>query len=207
MNKIIKVKTKEVIPNKDNPRHISHEKMEMLKSSIVSFPEMIQVRPLVVNKDMEVLGGNMRLEAYKQLEIEEVYVIVSDMTKEQAKEFIIKDNVGYGEWDYEKLLDDYDFSVLSSYGIDIPQAEIDLGTEEFEPTDVKLDTYEIIFSTEEEQDLFYDFLVHLKDKFSKYDTVSERVAKYIEDVYEENKMTDSKAFIAFLNADKEISNG
>jgi len=205
MSKIVKVDTSTVKTNKNNPRSISSEKMELLKSSIVSFPNMIKVRPLIVNKDMEVLGGNMRLEAYRQLEIKEVYVIVADMTEEEAKEFIIKDNIGYGEWDYEKLLDDYDFGVLGSYGIDIPQSEINLTTEEFTPDAVTLDSYEIIFSTEEEQELFFDFLVHLKDKFSSYQTVSERVSKYIEEVYEENNMTDSKAFLSFLKIDGDIT--
>lgn len=118
--KIEKVKINKVKKNKDNPRIIKNDKFKKLVKSIKSFPEMLEIRPIVVNDDMIVLGGNMRLKACKEAGLEEVHIIkVSDLTEEQQKEFIVKDNVGFGEWDWDVLNDDWDLQQLDEWGLDV----------------------------------------------------------------------------------------
>ena len=100
--KVQTVKISEVKSNPNNPRLIKDEKFAKLVKSIKEFPEMLELRPIVVNSDMVVLGGNMRLKACKEAGLKEVPIIkADDLTDEQQKEFIIKDNVGFGEWDCE----------------------------------------------------------------------------------------------------------
>ena len=93
-------KIKEVKSNPNNPRICKDERFKRLVQSIKDFPEMLNIRPIVVNKDMMVLGGNMRLKACVEAGLVEVPIIIADnLTKEQEKEFLIKDNVGFGDWD------------------------------------------------------------------------------------------------------------
>ena len=90
------VKLSEVIPNPNNPRQIKDDKFKKLVESIKNFPEMLSLRPIVVNDNMVVLGGNMRLKACKEAGLKEIPIIkASELTDEQQKEFIIKDNVGF----------------------------------------------------------------------------------------------------------------
>lgn len=108
-------------PNPKNPRSIKKDKLEKLKKSIKEFPEMLELRPVIVNSDNVVLGGNMRLTALKELGYKQVpYIKVEDMTPEQQNEFIIKDNLSYGEWDWEVLEVDFKQEVLLDWGMDIP---------------------------------------------------------------------------------------
>ena len=89
-----KVKISEIKPNPNNPRIIKDENFKKLVKSIQDFPEMLELRPIVVDDNMVVLGGNMRLKALKELKITEVPIIkANELTEEQKKEFIIKDNV------------------------------------------------------------------------------------------------------------------
>lgn len=98
------VKISTVKSNPNNPRVIKDDKFDKLVQSIKDFPQMLEIRPIVVNDDMIVLGGNMRLKACKEAGLKEVPIIkASDLTEEQQREFIIKDNVGFGEWDWEQL--------------------------------------------------------------------------------------------------------
>jgi hypothetical protein len=115
---IKKIDIKDIKPNPKNPRTIKNEKFLKLVQSIKDFPEMLEVRPIVLNKDMVVLGGNMRLKACIEAGLKEVPVIVSELGEEQQKQFLIKDNVSYGEWDY-MLLKDYDS--LNEWGMDLPE--------------------------------------------------------------------------------------
>lgn len=117
---IKKVKISEVIPNPNNPRLIKDDKFKKLVKSIQDFPDMLNVRPIVVNKDMIVLGGNMRLKAIKEAGHTEVAIEIVDWTEEQQKEFIVKDNVGYGEWDWDDLANNWDSVELTDWGLDIP---------------------------------------------------------------------------------------
>lgn len=119
--KVQTVKISEVKSNPNNPRLIKDEKFAKLVKSIKEFPEMLELRPIVVNSDMVVLGGNMRLKACKEAGMKEVPIIKADeLTDEQQKEFIIKDNVGFGEWDWEMISNEWDSEQVQEWGLDIP---------------------------------------------------------------------------------------
>ena len=116
-----KVKLSDIRPNPNNPRVIKDDKFKKLVKSITDFPQMLELRPIVVNDDMIVLGGNMRLKALEHLGIEETFIIkASDLTDKQEQEFIIKDNVGYGEWDWDQLANEWDVEDLDEWGLDLP---------------------------------------------------------------------------------------
>ena len=107
--------------NPNNPRIIKDDKFEKLVKSIKEFPKMLELRPIVVNEDMIVLGGNMRLKACKEAGLKEIPIIkASELTEEQQKEFIIKDNVGFGEWDWNDLANNWEAEKLEEWGLDIP---------------------------------------------------------------------------------------
>jgi len=116
---IKKVKITEVITNPNNPRLIKDDKFKKLVKSIQEFPDMLNVRPIVVNKDMVVLGGNMRLKAIKEAGIKEINVEIVDWNEQQQKEFIIKDNASFGEWDWSDLANNWDSEELTDWGVDI----------------------------------------------------------------------------------------
>lgn len=114
--KINKLKT-----NPNNPRLIKDDKFNKLVQSIKDFPEMLEIRPIVVNSEMIVLGGNMRLKAAKEAGLKEVPIIKAEnLTIEQQNEFIIKDNVSGGEWDFDILANEWDVEQLEEWGLDIP---------------------------------------------------------------------------------------
>ena len=116
------IKLSEIKPNPSNPRTIKDTKFKRLVESIKTFPQMLDIRPIVVNSDMVVLGGNMRLKACKEAGLTEVPVIVaSDFAPEQEREFIIKDNIGFGEWDWEMLANEWDVAELDEWGMDLPK--------------------------------------------------------------------------------------
>ena len=116
---IEKVAINKVFPNSSNPRTIKEGKFKKLVNSIQDFPEMLELRPIVVSKDMEILGGNMRYQACKEVGLKEVYIIKADkLTDKQIEEFIVKDNVGFGEWDWDVLANDWDISELEEWGLD-----------------------------------------------------------------------------------------
>ncbi len=116
-----RVDIRQIRPNPDNPRFIKGGKFEKLVKSIKEFPEMLELRPIVVNQDMVVLGGNMRLKACEEAGIEQVPIIFADnLTEEQQKEFIIKDNSSFGEWDWDLLANEWDTDLLEDWGIDLP---------------------------------------------------------------------------------------
>ena len=115
------MKLSEIRANPNNPRLIKDEKYAKLVESIRSFPEMLRLRPIVINDDNIVLGGNMRLKACKEAGLKTVPVIkASELTMEQQREFIIKDNVGFGEWDWEMLANGWDAEKVEEWGVDIP---------------------------------------------------------------------------------------
>lgn len=118
--------------NPNNPRLVKDEKFKQLVKSIKDFPQMLELRPIVVNDDNIVLGGNMRLKACKEAGLKEVPVIkASSLTDEQQKEFIIKDNVGYGEWDWNMIANEWDAEQVTEWGLDIPDFKgVELEAEE-----------------------------------------------------------------------------
>ncbi len=125
---ITKVKIGDIKPNPGNPRIIKDDKFKKLVQSIKDFPQMLELRPIVVNDDMVVLGGNMRLRASKEAGLKQVSIIkASELTPEQQKEFIIKDNVGFGEWDWNMLANEWDTEQLTEWGMDVwmPPSDVD----------------------------------------------------------------------------------
>lgn len=110
----------EVKENPDNPRTISEHKFNQLVQSIKDFPEMLEKRPLVVDTDGVVLGGNMRLKAAKAAGLTEITVDSAEgWSEKQKREFIIKDNVGFGEWDWDNLADNWELEELKAWGLDV----------------------------------------------------------------------------------------
>jgi ParB-like chromosome segregation protein Spo0J len=119
--KIQEVKISEVKANPNNPRIIKDEKFRKLVESIKSFPEMLKLRPIVVNDDMIVLGGNQRLRACKESGLKVVPIIkASELTEDQQKEFMIRDNASSGSWDFEALANEWDADMLNDWGVDVP---------------------------------------------------------------------------------------
>ena len=152
-----KVKINTLIKNTDNPRYIKENKFKKLVKSIKEFPEMLEKRPIIVDENMIVLGGNMRLRACKDAGLKDVWIDqVTDWTEKQKKEFIIKDNVGFGEWDWDILGNNYTFEELADWGLDIVT-----GSDEIEDlsealiADLKL---EITVKSEDEQEQLFEEL-------------------------------------------------
>lgn len=143
------VKINEVKPNPKNPRVIKDDKFKKLVKSIHDFPDMLNKRPLIVFTDVDskyvVLGGNMRLKALKELNYKEVPVIIADeWTEEQKAEFLIKDNVGFGEWEWGSLANEWDTEKLEEWGLNVPLFNDDMtNNEDYEGLDQlsKLDKF------------------------------------------------------------------
>jgi DNA modification methylase len=115
---IVKITSIKLNPN--NPRIIKDDKFKKLVQSIKDFPEMLNIRPIVVNKDMIILGGNMRYKACREAGLKEVPIIVTDLSEEKQREFLIKDNTSGGEWDWEVLANEWDADKLEDWGLDLP---------------------------------------------------------------------------------------
>ena len=115
------VKTLKANPN--NPRVIRDEKFKKLVKSIKEFPEMLEARPVVVNPDMVVLGGNMRLKALREAGVQEAPVYIASWDEVKQRQFIIKDNVGFGEWDWDALANEWNEEELQDWGLEIPGFE------------------------------------------------------------------------------------
>ena len=159
MNKIIKIN--ELKTNKDKPRIIKDNKFKKLVQSIKDFPEMLKLRPIVVDENMIILGGNMRYIACIEAEIKEVPIkIAKGLTDNQKKEFIIKDNSTFGEWDWDALGNEWNSEDLNNWGIDVWKNIDDsiekinsmdewVGMPEFEAKD---SPYRIIISFESSED-------------------------------------------------------
>lgn len=114
------IEVSKVKPNPDNPRIIKDDKFRKLVKSLKEFPEMAKVRTIVVNKDMVVIGGNMRLKAMIEAGWDKVPVDVVDWDEEKQREFIIKDNVGFGEWNWDAIANEWDVEQVTEWGLDIP---------------------------------------------------------------------------------------
>jgi hypothetical protein len=158
------VKINDIKSNPNNPRIIKDDKFKKLVESIKSFPEMANVRPIVVNKDMIVLGGNMRLKAMKEAGWKEAPIQIVDWDEQKQKEFIVKDNVGFGEWDWDDLANNWDAQELTDWGLDIPN----FNTEGFADKNKELSLDDVTDSmtislkyTEEEYHIVKDALLKL----------------------------------------------
>lgn len=163
---IEKVKLSDIKPNTNNPRILNKDKFKKLTQSIKHFPEMLEIRPIVVDDDMVVLGGNMRLKACEKAGLKEVWIIrTKNLTDEQKREFIIKDNVGYGDWDWEILKNDWDGNVILEWGLDLPNNFFDdTDNDNNDDRDIKISNlYQIAleFNSEDELKENYDKLIKL----------------------------------------------
>ncbi len=173
-----KVKISDVKANPNNPRIIKDDKFAKLVQSIKDFPQMLEIRPIVVNADMVVLGGNMRLRACKEAGLKEVPIILADnLTEEQQKEFIIKDNVSFGQWNFDTIANEWDDENLDKWGFDVPNyalgsdlndmTEDDLNlNEEFDPIGKASGQQRVVFIFDGSEEA-ESYLNSLKVKFKK----------------------------------------
>lgn len=121
--KTILLKITEVFGNNENPRFISELKFNQMVQSLMSFPEMASVRPLIINQKNIVIGGNMRLKAMVEAGWKQVPVVKVDWSEEKQREFIIKDNVSFGEWNWQILHSEWDKELLTEFGLDFPASD------------------------------------------------------------------------------------
>ncbi len=178
------MKLSDIKPNPNNPRIIKDEKFIKLKKSIEDFPKMMKLRPMVINEDNIVLGGNMRLKALKELgykEIPDEWVKRADeLTEDEQRRFIIADNVGYGEHDWEMLANEWNVEELEEWGLKIPNwgdgsefntmtdEDVDI-TEEFDPIGSASDLHKVIFIFDNEIDAGNYFDKHIPNlQYKKY---------------------------------------
>jgi DNA modification methylase len=135
---VAKVKINSIKTNPKNPRLIKDDKFKKLVNSIKEFPQMLELRPIVVDENNIILGGNMRHKACIEAGLKEVYIVqAKDLTELQKDEFIVKDNVGFGEWDWDILANEWDTEKLTDWGLDLP---LDVSVQELEAEE---DDYEI----------------------------------------------------------------
>lgn len=155
-----KIATSKIKLNPNNPRLIKDDKFKKLVQSIKDFPEMLDIRPIVVNADMIILGGNMRYKACVEAGLKEIPVIVADkLTEEQQREFLIKDNTSGGEWDWEMLANEWDAEDLKDWGLDVPTFESNTG--DYFDTDEELNIEkEKISATSDEYSTFELIMLH-----------------------------------------------
>lgn len=130
------MKISDIKPNPQNPRTIKDDNFKKLVQSIKDFPEMLDARPLVLNKDNVILGGNMRFKASKEAGLKEVPVKIVDWSEEKQREFIIKDNISGGDWDWDQLANEWDVEQLDEWGLDVPDFAGDVEVEEDEAPEV-----------------------------------------------------------------------
>lgn len=117
-----KVKISEVKTNPNNPRLIKDDKFKKLVKSIKEFPQMLELRPIVVDENNVILGGNMRFKACIEVGLKEVFIVqAKDLTEQQKNEFIVKDNVGFGEWDWDILANEWNAEELLEWGLEVWQ--------------------------------------------------------------------------------------
>jgi ParB-like chromosome segregation protein Spo0J len=151
----MKLNIKDIKLNDHNPRDITPEMFEKLKKSIQEFPQMLETRPLVIDENNVVLGGNMRLRALADLGYKEIPVQkVEGWSEEQKKEFIVKDNVSYGVWDWELLANSWDAEQLGDWGLEVPGFDLDsdnLGTEFSLPDGDKAPFQQMTFTLADQQ--------------------------------------------------------
>jgi ParB-like chromosome segregation protein Spo0J len=125
------LKISEIKPNPQNPRIIRDDKFKKLVQSIKDFPEMLDTREIVVNKDHVILGGNMRFKAAKEAGLKEVPVKIVDWDEDKQREFIAKDNANLGEWDWDILANDgWEMEDLKEWGVDLGRWSDDIEQEE-----------------------------------------------------------------------------
>jgi len=155
------VKINSIKTNPKNPRLIKDDKFKKLVNSIKEFPQMLELRPIVVDENNIILGGNMRHKACIEAGLKEVYIVqAKDLTEQQKDEFIVKDNVGFGEWDWDILANEWDTEKLTDWGLDIPIFKDDENElKDLSSTIDNLYRIEIVCKDEEHQENSYNKLI------------------------------------------------
>jgi hypothetical protein len=165
-----KIKIEKITQNAKNPRIIKEVKFKKLVQSIKDFPEMLALRPIIVDENLVVLGGNMRLRACKEAGLKEVWINKAiGFTQEQKDEFIVKDNVGFGEWDWDILGNEWNNEKLGEWGMDVWQPEKDIELEDFFTEDKsedkdKKNTIVLEYSEEDYNEILEAFKKHTGTK-------------------------------------------
>ncbi len=162
----MKIDISKIKPNTENPRVIKDYKFKKLVNSIKEFPEILEKRPIVVDDQMVVLGGNMRLKACLEAGLTKIDVIIAEgWTEKQKKEFIIKDNVGFGEWDWDGIANGWSELPLNDWGLDVWNPEEDADLEDFfqeeKEQEEQLEKHKIILEYTEED---YNTLMEILNK-------------------------------------------
>lgn len=201
------VSISKVKPNQDNPRIIKDYKFKKLVQSIKDFPQMLELRPIVVNEENIVLGGNMRLKACQEAGLKEVHIIqAKDLTEAQQREFIIKDNVGFGEWDWDLLANEWDTEQLEEWGLDgFPFEEEDLLDDN--PYTSKIDSPEYEPTGEKPQikDLYNDEKTKELIKDIENTSISKNDKEFLKKAAQRHIVFDySKIAEYYCHADKEV---
>lgn len=163
------MKLKDIKMNPSNPRVIKDHKFQKLVKSIREFPEMLEIRPIVVNEDMIVLGGNMRLQACKEAGLKEVPVIIAEFDESKQSEFIIKDNIGYGEWNWEMIANQFDPVQLDDWGMDVIKHDVDIDVDDFfadadQPIDGNRNTITLEYTKDDYDKVIEAFNSHVGSK-------------------------------------------
>jgi len=155
------VKINSIKTNPKNPRLIKDDKFKKLVKSIKEFPQMLELRPIVVDENNIILGGNMRHKACIEAGLKEVFIVqAKDLTELQKDEFIVKDNVGFGEWDWDILANEWDTEKLTDWGLDLPIFKDDENElKDLSSTIDNLYRIEIICKDEEHQENSYNKLI------------------------------------------------
>lgn len=192
--------------NDANPRNIDDVKFAKLVKSVKNFPKMLEVRPIVIDENNVILGGNMRFRACVEAGLKEVPILqVQDFTEEQKQEFIMKDNISFGKWDWELLSENFDAYQLDEWALDLDpkmfNVEADEETMDEALDKTKFNDYTIYFADEQQMDIWYAFVKKLKNDFKEYENISDRILRYIAEVYDENNMSESERILKFIGQD------
>lgn len=175
--------------NPSNPRVIKDAKFKSLVESIQKFPKMLHIRPIVVNEDMVVLGGNMRLRACQEAGIKNIPILKADeLTPEEQKEFIIKDNIGFGEWDWDVIANEWNLEQVKEWGLDVPN---------FDPFGEIEAKGRMAATLEEKYDTFMNGLIKQIVLYYEFDEYTDVLAK-LKAICEENKFEDNSIAVKYL---------
>lgn len=152
----------ELKENSSNPRFIRDDKFKKLVQSIKDFPKMMELRPIIIDNDNVILGGNMRFKALKELKYKEVpdtWIKQADtLTEDEKKRFIITDNVGFGEWDFDMLANNWDETELKEWGMDIPVFDAGVDENSMNENDINLDEeFNTIGASDDKQRVVFIF--------------------------------------------------
>jgi hypothetical protein len=190
----VKLPLKEVKLNPKNPRTINKRQFEALKQSILNSPKVLELSPLILNEDNIVLGGNMRLKAITELGFTEVpCIIVSGLSDEKQKELVIKDNINYGDWDWNVLIDEWTIPVLTDMGLTLPKLFIETNETRGQDRTTVKEQFETWMNAEKQQiKLFYDHQTY--DYVMEYlktrgeDKKGETIQTLIDKYFDENNL-------------------